>query len=68
MSTLTTILLIIWIFYLLNSFVNNNWNDFFYAVCVLWVCVMELPSWLEICAIIILIITHRFIKVKEQEN
>ena len=68
MSILTTILLIIWIFYLLKSFVNKNWNDFFYAVCFLWVCVMELPSWLEICAMIILIITHKFIKIKEQEN
>ena len=68
MSTLSTILTIIWLFYIIISLFNRNWNNFFYAVCFLWVCVMELPSWLEICAMIILIITHKFIKIKEQEN
>jgi hypothetical protein len=67
MSTLSTILTIIWIFYIIISLFRRNWNDFFYAVCFLWVCLIGLPSWLEICAMILLIIIHKIIKQKENQ-
>jgi hypothetical protein len=67
MSTLSTILTIIWIFYIVISLFRRNWNDFFYAVCFLWVCIIGLPSWLEICAMILLIIIHKIIKQKENQ-
>jgi hypothetical protein len=67
MSTLSTILTIIWIFYIIISLFRRNWNDFFYAVCFLWVCIIGLPSWLEICAMILLIIIHKIIKQKENQ-
>jgi hypothetical protein len=67
MSTLSTILTIIWLFYIVISLFRRNWNDFFYAVCFLWVCLIGLPSWLEICAMILLIIIHKIIKQKENQ-
>jgi hypothetical protein len=67
MSTLSTILTIIWIFYIIISLFRRNWNDFFYAVCFLWVSFIGLPSWLEICAMILLIIIHKIIKQKENQ-
>jgi len=67
MSTLSTILTIIWLFYIVISLFRRNWNDFFYAICFLWVCLIGLPSWLEICAMILLIITHKLIKQKENQ-
>jgi hypothetical protein len=67
MSTLTTILTILWVIYIINSLFKRNWNDFFYGVCFLWVCLMEMPSWLEISALILLIIIHRLIKQKENQ-
>jgi hypothetical protein len=68
MSILTTIFLVIWGTYIINSLIKKNWNDFFYSVCMLWVCVIKIPSWMEITMLILLIVTHKFIEKKEKEN
>ena len=68
MSILTTILLVIWGIYILNAIIKKNWNDFFYGVCILWVCLIKIPIMMEICIIFLLIIVHKFIEKKEKEN
>ena len=68
MSILTTIFLVIWGIYILNALIKKNWNDFFYGVCFLWVLIIKIPIFAEICIIFLLIITHKFIEEKEKEN
>jgi hypothetical protein len=68
MSILTTIFLVIWGTYIINSLIKKNWNDFFYGVCFLWVLIIKISIFAEICIIFLLIITHKFIEEKEKEN
>jgi tryptophan-rich sensory protein len=68
MTILTTILLVIWGIYIINALTKKNWNDFFYGVCFLWVCIIDIPLTMEICIIILLIMVHKFIEKKEKEN
>jgi hypothetical protein len=68
MSIITTIFLIIWLFYILKSVMKKNWNDFFYGICVLLTFFLKIPLWMDIITIILLIIVHKFIEEKEKEN
>jgi tryptophan-rich sensory protein len=68
MSILTTILIVVWGIYIINALIKKNWNNFFYGVCFLWVCLIKIPIMMEICIIILLIVVHKFIEEKEKEN
>ena len=62
------ILLIILVFYTLNALIQKNWNDFFYGVCLLFVLTMNLPVITNVLVVLLLIIVHRYIALKELEH
>ena len=57
-----------WSVYILNSLIKRKWNDFLYAICILWVSVISIPIWINVLLVFLLIFVHRFIDLKEKEQ
>lgn len=68
MNILLTILFILFGIYIFVALISKNWNDFFYACCIILLLLTNIPTVPYIIILISLIILHKYIDRKEMKE